>query len=62
MGTRLRVAKVDIASESGRAVAARYGITAVPAFVLLDRRGAVLYRQVGGRPDVDEIERRLAAP
>lgn len=60
MGTRLRVARVDVGSESGRVLAQRYRITAVPAYVLLDGRGSVLYRQVGGRPDVSAIEQRLA--
>lgn len=58
---RLRVARVNIATQGGRAVAAQYAITAVPAYVLLDGQGNVLYRQVGGRPNVTVIEQRLVA-
>ena len=58
---RLNVARVDIETESGREIAGRYNITAIPAYVLLDRRGAMVYRQVGGRPDTDAIERLLTS-
>ena len=58
--TRLDVARVELDSPSGREVAARYDVTRIPAFVLLDPRGAVLYRQLGGRPDVAQIERAIA--
>jgi hypothetical protein len=58
---RLRVAHVDINDDAGRRLTARYRIRAVPAFLLLDPRGEVLYQQLGGRPDVGEIERLLAA-
>ncbi len=60
MGTQMRVARVDIESESGRDLARQYGITAVPAYVLVRPDGAVLYRQVGGRPDATEIARRVS--
>ena len=57
---RLAVARVDVGSDSGRALAARYGVAVIPAFVLLDARGVMLYLQVGGRPDEAAIERHIA--
>jgi thioredoxin-related protein len=61
MGARLRVARVDIESDSGRELAARYQVAAIPAFVVVDPRGNVLYRRIGGRPDSDAIEQRVGA-
>lgn len=61
MGSRLSVARVDVGTESGQRLAARYGVTTVPAYVLVSARGEVLYRQVGGRPDVVRIAQHLEA-
>ena len=57
---KLDVAHLDIGDASSADVARTYGISALPAFVLLDGEGRVLYRQVGGRPDVSKIESALA--
>jgi len=56
---RLAVAHVDINGDSGEALASRFGIRGVPAFLLLDGHGQLVYKKLGGRPDVAEIERRL---
>ena len=61
MEGKLDVARVDIESESGQEIARKYRIAGVPAFVVIDPKGAILYRQVGGRPDASEIERRITA-
>ena len=61
MGPRLEVAHVDIGTDEGRVVAARYGVAGVPAFIVLDGRGTVVFRQVGGRPRVAEIEAKIEA-
>jgi len=58
---KLDVARIDIESESGQEIARKYRIAGVPAFVVLDPKGTILYRQVGGRPDANEIERRIGA-
>lgn len=56
----MEVAHVDAMDESNADLTRKYGISSLPAFVLLDDRGNVLYRQVGGRPDVSKIEAALA--
>ena len=58
---KLTVAHVNVGDDSGQDVARRYGVDAVPAFILLDGHGNVLYRKVGGRPDAPGIEAKLAA-
>jgi thioredoxin-like negative regulator of GroEL len=62
MGERLSVVRVDVNTDEGRTLAARYGVSALPTYVLVAPGGRVAYRQVGGRPDADEIERRVSAP
>ena len=59
---KLEVAHVDANDEANAEITRKYGITALPAFVLLDGAGNVLYRQTGGRPDVAKIEAALSAP
>ena len=61
MGARLEVAHVDIGTDEGRAVADRFHVPGVPAFIVLDGRGNVIYRQVGGRPDAAQIEAKVGA-
>jgi thioredoxin-related protein len=61
MTGKLDVARIDIESDSGQELARKYRISGVPAFVVLDPKGIVVYRQIGGRPDSGEIERRIAA-
>ena len=58
---KLEVAHVDAMDDASAEIREKYGISALPAFVLLDASGNVLYRQVGGRPDVAKIEAALAA-
>jgi hypothetical protein len=59
---RLDVAHIDIGTDGGRELAESYGVGAVPAFVLVDPGGRVLFRQTGGRPNAAEIERLLRSP
>jgi thioredoxin-like negative regulator of GroEL len=53
---RAVVVRVDIQSEAGAALAARYGIESVPAFLAFDRDGRELVR-ARGRSGVAELER-----
>jgi hypothetical protein len=57
---RANFARIDSTTDDGARIASRYGVTALPTYLLLDPEGRVLYRQTGGRPNADEIERRLA--
>ena len=58
---KLEVAHVDANDEANAEITQRYGISALPAFVLLDPAGNVLYRQVGGRPDTAKIEAAITS-
>ena len=58
---KLEVAHVDANDEANAELTRKYGISALPAFVLLDGSGNVLYRQLGGRPDVTKIEAAIGA-
>ena len=60
MEGRLTVAHIDIGEDEGSAVARRYGVSMVPAFIVLDGRGNVIYRKLGGKPDVGAIDAALA--
>lgn len=59
---RLNVAHVDIGDEAGGALARKHGVGAVPAFVVLDGSGRVVYRKIGGKPDVEAVERLIDSP
>jgi len=62
---RAGVARIDVFSDEGSAFAERYRVFATPTYLVVDSRGAVLYRQVGGMPKTEEILARLnpgAAP
>ena len=61
MGTKLEVAHVDIGTDEGRAIADRFHVPGIPAFIVLDGQGSVIYRQIGGRPNTAEIEAKVAA-
>ena len=61
MGDKLEVARLDVSNKAGREIASRYRIDRVPAFVLLDAKGSVLYRKLGGSPDSDEIAAMVEA-
>lgn len=42
-----RVIRLDIGSELGRAGASTYGVTSVPATLVLDGAGGVVHRETG---------------
>lgn len=56
---RMRVARVDINEPAGAELATRYGIRGVPAFILLDDRGQMIWRKLGGTPDEPAIGKKL---
>jgi len=58
---KLEVAHVDVNDDKSAELTAKYGISAIPAFILLDGDGRVLYRQVGGKPDVSKIDALMAS-
>ena len=60
MEGRLTVARVDIGEDAGSSVAHRYGVSMVPAFIVLDGQGNVIYRKLGGKPDANAIDAALA--
>jgi hypothetical protein len=60
MEGRLTVARVDIGEDGGSTLAKRYGVSVVPAFIVLDGSGNVIYRKLGGEPDTGAIEAALA--
>jgi thioredoxin-related protein len=61
LGEEMRVLRVSVMDDVGGQLAARYGVRSVPTFVLLDRDGEVLLRQVG-MPQRVEIENALGSP
>jgi thioredoxin-related protein len=61
LGARVAFTRVDIRGEHGNELAAKYRVRAVPTFLLVSPDGEVLYRKVGGRPDRQAIEEKLAA-
>lgn len=61
LGARIRIARIDIGDDAGATVAQQYGIRGVPAYVLIDPAGKVLYRKHGGTPDAVAIEAATAA-
>lgn len=61
MQQQLDFARVNIREEAGRKIARQYRVRAVPTFLVISPSGKVLYRQVGGRPNRAEIEKKLAA-
>lgn len=56
---KVRFIKVNIGDDSGAAIASRYGVRGVPAFIMLDGEGRVIYRQVGGKPDREAVRAKL---
>lgn len=55
-----RVVRLDIASDLGKTVAERYGVSAVPTVVVLDGYGEVTHRE-SGIPDREEVVAAAAA-
>ncbi|MDH7486557.1 MAG: hypothetical protein QHJ81_09825 [Anaerolineae bacterium] len=47
LGERAQVLRLSIFSQTGRAAAARYGVRAVPTFVIFDGRGQPVAQSVG---------------
>jgi hypothetical protein len=60
MKDKVRFARIDIGAESGGGLANKYGIQGVPAFLVLDPDGRVIYRKIGGKPDTAHIKTLLA--
>jgi thioredoxin-like negative regulator of GroEL len=58
---KLTVARVDVTTDDGEVVAQKYGVRAIPTYVLVDAQGTILYRKTGGRPDVEEVTRKIGA-
>ena len=56
---RADVVRLSILTDLGREVATRYGVRAVPTFLIFDSQGALIGRQVGF-PKRKEIENLLA--
>jgi hypothetical protein len=56
---KARFARIDAGSDDGAGFASRYGVTALPTYLVIDASGRVIYRQVGGRPNSDAIERAV---
>lgn len=56
---RVRFIKVNVHEDEGAEVALKYGVHGVPAFIMLDADGRVIYRKVGGTPDANEIRARI---
>lgn len=53
--------RVDVESQSAALVTRRYGFQYTPTYILVDREGREVWRQVGGSPPHDLIEARIAA-
>jgi hypothetical protein len=53
------VARLDILSDPGREAAVKYGIHAVPTFLVFDEEGTMIARQVG-LPNRKEIKALVA--
>lgn len=61
LGEHLAFTHVNIADDDGRRLATKYGIRSVPAFLVVDADGKVLYRKIGGLPDREAVETSLAS-
>ncbi len=48
--------KVNLDSEEGKALGARYGVSALPSFVYFNPVGTLLHRTVGGKPAAELIQ------
>lgn len=60
LGGKVHFVKVNVADDEGARVASRFGVHGVPTFIVLDGNGRVVYRKTGGKPDVGEVEARVA--
>lgn len=58
LGDRVQVLRLSVSSEVGRALAARYGVRAVPTFVIFDGEG-VPRAQSSGLPSRGAMQAQL---
>ncbi len=64
LGDRVQVLHLNVLSSVGRAAASAYAVRAVPAFVLFDAGGEMVYYQVGFpgkaaiRQEIDKLDWR----
>jgi len=64
LGGRVQVLRLDVLSPIGRAAARNYAVRAVPAFVLFDASGEMVYCQMGFpgkaaiRQEIDKLDWR----
>jgi len=56
---RVPVVRVPIHGPAGRALGERYGVRRVPTYLVLDRKGQVLWRREGFPPDRATVLRGL---
>lgn len=61
LGERLAFTHVNLADDDGRRLATKYAIHSVPAFLVVDSDGKVLYRKIGGLPDRAAVDASLAS-
>ena len=54
-----KVLHLNVMEDVGRQLAARHGVTGVPAFILLDGEGEVILKQFG-MPDREAITQAVA--
>lgn len=47
LGSELQVIRLDLMSGVGRSAARQYGVWAIPAIILFDRKGQEAKRQIG---------------
>ena len=62
LSEQMAFTRVNIRDDAGKSLARRFGINAVPAFVVVSPKGDVLYRKIGGKPDRDRIEELALSP
>ena len=55
---RLQVLRLSAWGSVGRQLAARYGVRGVPAFLVFDGKGVMIYHQVG-HLDPDEVKAQI---
>jgi thioredoxin-like negative regulator of GroEL len=59
LGDQVQVLRLSVSSEAGRAAAARYGVRAVPTFVIFDGDGLPV-AQSSGLPSRSAMKAQLA--
>ncbi len=56
---RLRIVRVDLLTDAGRALAARYEFSFTPFFVGIDARGSIVWKQTGRSPTREQLNQLL---